>query len=444
MSAPQVRYAKSGELHIAYQVLGHGDLDLVFVPEWASNIESFWQEPGIDRMLRRLSSFTRLIMFDRRGVGLSDPVPSDRLPALEESMDDVRAVMDAAGSASAALLGVSEGGPIEVMFAASHPERVTALVLANSYARLSQAPDYPVGLPAEVQEPFVAALGRMWGSGDTIEMLAPSRRSDVEYRAWFARTERSCASPGTAVAMFRHMFRTDVRAVLPTLSVPTLVVHAEGNRLLPVGHGRFLAENIPHARYRELSGEDHVLSGPAADEMVDEIQEFLTGTRPGPEADRVLATVLFTDIVESTGRAVALGDRDWRDLLDRHDETIRRQLERFRGRLVKGTGDGALATFDGPARAINCATAIRAALRPLGIEMRAGIHSGEVELRGDDVAGVAVHTAARVSALAEPGEIFVSRTVTDLVAGSGIQFVGRGEHELKGVPGPWAIFEVAA
>jgi len=299
-------------------------------------------------------------------------------------------------------MGVSEGGPIEMMFAATHPDRVEALVLVNSYARLSQAPDYPIGLPAEMQEPFVEALGRIWGSGDTIEMLHPSRRSDAEYRAWFAQTERSCASPGTAVAMFRHMFRTDVRAILPTLSVPTLVLHVEGNRLLPVGHGRFLAETIAHAQYRELSGEDHVVSGTAADEMVDEIQEFLTGTRSEPDVDRVLATVLFTDIVESTRRAVALGDRDWRELLNRHDEAIRRQLTQFRGTMVKGTGDGALATFDGPARAIHCAAAIRAALRPLGIEMRAGIHSGEVERRGDDVAGIAVHTAARVSALAGP------------------------------------------
>jgi class 3 adenylate cyclase len=411
----------------------------VLIPEWASHIEAFWEEPRSARQLRRLASFSRLIMFDRRGVGLSDPVVGDHLPTLEETMDDVRAVMDAAGSDRAALMGVSEGGPIQALFAAAHPERTRALVLVNSYARLARAPDYPAGMPERMQQPFLDGLGAIWGSGATVDMLAPSLSGDAEFRAWFAKTERACASPGTAVAMFRHMFNTDVRAILPTLSVPTLVVHRSGDRMVRVGHGRFLAENIPGALYRELPGDDHAYAG---DDVIDEVQEFLTGARSMPAVDRVLATVLLTDIVGSTDRATAIGDREWRELLDRHDAIVHRQLERHRGRLVKSTGDGALATFDGPARAISCALELRDALRAIGLDVRAGIHTGEIELRGSDVAGVAVHTAARVSALAVAGEVLVSKIVTDLVTGSGIRFEDRGEHELKGIPGEWRLFTV--
>lgn len=440
MIGPGIRYALSGDVHVAYQVAGDGDLDLVLIPEWASHIDAFWEEPSA-RQLRRLASFSRLIMFDRRGVGLSDPVARDHLPTLEETMDDVRAVMDAANSDRAALMGISEGGPIQVMFAATHPERTRALVLVNSYARLARAPDYPAGMPERMQQPFLDGLGAIWGSGASVEMLAPSLSGDAEFRAWFAKTERACASPGTAVAMFRHMFNTDVRAILPTLSVPTLVVHRAGDRLVRVDHGRFLAENISGALYREVPGDDHALT--VDEDVIDEVQEFLTGARSMPAVDRVLATILLTDIVGSTDRVTVVGDREWRELLDRHDAIVHRHLERHRGRLVNGTGDGVLATFDGPAKAISCARELRNALRAIGLDVRAGVHTGEIELRGSDVAGVAVHTAARVSAIAGAGEVLVSRIVTDLVTGSGIQFVDRGEHDLKGVPGSWRLFAVA-
>jgi class 3 adenylate cyclase len=439
---PQTRYARSGDAHIAYQVLGEGEIDLVFVAEWATSLEAQWEEPRVTRVLRRLASFSRLIVFDRRGVGLSDPVSPDHLPTLEQSVEDVRAVMDAAGSARAVLMGVAEGGPINVMFATTDPTRVVALVLVNSYARLARAPDYPIGIPTSIQGPLVETLGAMWGSGDTIEMLAPSMRADPAYRAWWARMERASASPGTAMAMFGHMFDTDVRAALSLVAVPTLVVHRTDDRLVRVGHGRFLADNIPSARLIELPGEDHTLATSFYDEVVDEVEEFLTGVRPVPEPDRVLATVLFTDIVSSTERVIELGDAGWRDLLDAHHAAVRTQLDRFGGHEVDTAGDGFFATFDGPARAIRCARAIRDAVRAFGLDIRSGIHTGEVEVRDESVSGIAVHVGARISSLAGPGEVLVSRTVVDLVAGSGILFEDRGEHPLKGVPGSWRLFAV--
>jgi class 3 adenylate cyclase/pimeloyl-ACP methyl ester carboxylesterase len=440
MEPPVTRYAESGDVLVAYQELGDADLDLVYCAEFWHSIEAQWMEPRFESFLRRLASFSRLICFDQRGTGLSDPVSSSELPTLEQWMDDVRAVMDAADSERAALLGSGGGGLMSMLFAASHPERTSALVLWNPYARLTRAPDYPWGTTPDYEREFVERMRAGWGRGVVADDVAPSAANEPGFREWWARYERLGTRAGAIVAI-RHMLQhVDVRHVLPSIQAPTLILSRTGNRLIDVGHGRYLADHIPGAQYIELPGEDHLPFTGDAEVILDEIEEFLTGFRHGGETDRVLATVLFTDVVESTERAAELGDRRWRELIDRHDEAIRRVLARFRGREIDTAGDGFLATFDGPGRAVRAAQAIVDAVGELGLEVRAGLHTGEVELAGADVRGIAVHIGARVSAEAVPGEVLVSSTVKDLVAGSGIEFEDRGRHSLKGVPGEWHLY----
>jgi class 3 adenylate cyclase len=437
--APETRYARSGDLHIAYQVVGSGPIDLVYVPTWISQVEHYWDEPSIARHFDRLASFARLILFDRRGTGLSDPVP--RAPTLEEQMDDVVAVMDAAGSERAAIYAQLDGGAMAALFAATHPERTTALVLYEAMPRMSWAPDYDWAVRREERN---AHLAENWGDGSRLRGLSPNAASNPRYLAWFAKLERLAASPGTAAKMMLMNTEVDVRAVLGSISVPTLVLHRAGDQFIDIRHSRYLAEHIPGARYLELPGDEAVTFGTVVEPLLDEIEEFLTGTRHSADAERVLATVMFSDIVGSTSRAAELGDRGWRDLLASVEQAVGRELTRFRGRAVKTMGDGFLATFDGPARAIRCATAIREAAHSLfGLEVRTGLHTGEVELIRNDVGGIAVHIGARVAATASPGEVLVSGTVKDLVVGSGIGFEDRGERELKGVPGRWRLWAVA-
>lgn len=434
----ETRYAKSGDVHVAYQVAGDGPIDVVLVPGFVSHLETIW-EPPLDAFVERLASFSRLILFDKRGTGMSDPTVG--VATLEERMDDVRAVMDAAGSEQAALFGVSEGGPMSLLFAATYPERTRALVLYGAIPRWLRAPNYPPGLPEAAHERVVDVLEAGWGTGVGLEGFAPSRADDEGFRAGWARLERLGASPGAMQRIMEMMKDIDVRHVLPTVSVPTLVLHRRDERVVPVEAARYIAERIEGARLIELPGEDHIpFVDP--DQILDPVEEFLTGQRPEPRVDRALATVLFTDIVGSTERTAEVGDRRWRELLDAHDRAIRAELDRHRGREVNTTGDGFLATFDGPARAIRCAAAIREAARRVGLEVRAGLHTGELEVRNGDVTGIAVDIGARVAGLAEPGEVLVSRTVTDLVAGSGLAFADRGEHELKGVPGHWGLYAV--
>jgi pimeloyl-ACP methyl ester carboxylesterase/class 3 adenylate cyclase len=441
MSPPPTRYARSGDVSIAYQVVGDGPLDLVLVLGFATHVELQWEAPPFAQFCERLSSFSRLLIFDKRGTGLSDPVTE--VPTLEERIDDVRAVMDAAGSERAALFGISEGAPMSVLFAATHPERVSSLVLYGAMARTTEAPDYPWGSPAEaLRESAVEFIVPYWGqeSEALVELFAPSFAGDPEAVAFAARMERSAASPAMVQQIFEMFLDIDVRAVLPTLRVPALVLHRHGDRVVNRRAGEDLARRIPGARYVELPGIDHQPWAGDSEAVVGEIEEFLTGIRSVPEPDRVLATVMFTDIVGSTERASELGDTRWRALLAAHQAEVRRELTRFRGREVKSLGDGCMATFDGPARAIQCGRAITEAARSAGLEVRIGLHSGEVEVMPDDVGGIAVHIAARVGALAGAGEVLVSSTVKDLVAGSGIRFADRGTQQLKGIPDQWRLF----
>ncbi|MBA2326893.1 MAG: adenylate/guanylate cyclase domain-containing protein [Actinobacteria bacterium] len=437
-----VQYAQSEDVHVAYQVVGEGERDLVLVQGFVSHLDLEWDNPHMARFIRGLAEFNRVILFDKRGTGLSDR--SVGIPTLEERMDDVRAVMDAAGSEHAALMGVSEGAPMSILFAATYPQRTRALVLHGGMARSTEAPDYPWAAPAEVL--VEAALEflpeSVLYSGDDLEIWAPSLANDSAAKAWLGRYRRAGVSPDGVAALYTMFLEIDVRDVLPTLRVPTLVLHRHGDRVVNWRAGRWMAEQIPGARYVDLPGQDHFPWSSDSDVVIEEIREFLTGVRVAPEPDRVLATVMFTDVARSTERAASLGDRRWKELLDDHDAAIRRQLEAFRGREVKTTGDGFLATFDGPARAIRCASAIRAAASDLGLDVRIGLHTGEVEVRADDIGGLAVHIGQRVSALAQPGEVLVSSTVKDLVAGSGIEFEERGEHELKGIPDRWRLFAV--
>ena len=444
MEVPETLYARSGEVNIAYQVLGVGELDLVYVPGWVSNVEYVWTYPPFEHFLRRLATFSRLILFDKRGTGLSDAVPLDRLPTLEQRMDDVRAVLDAVGSEQAALFGHSEGGNMCMLFAATYPERVQALVLLSVYAKRLRSDDYPWAPTPEARETEARALEeRGWADVDP-GYYAPSRRDDRDFDRWLRGWLRNGASPRAAAALLRMNTQIDVRHVLSTIGVPTLLLNRTDDRDVNVEEGRYIAAQIPGARFVELPGDEHVIAAGEVDRLVDEIEEFLTGSRPSPEADRVLTTVLFTDIVGSTDRAVSLGDRKWSDVLERHHALVRAELGRHRGREIDTAGDGFLATFDGPARAVRCACAIRDAVRGVGLQVRAGVHTGEVQLRGDGIAGVAVHAGARIASLAGPGEVLVSRTVTDLTAGSGLVFEPRGEHDLKGVPGPWQVYAVAS
>jgi class 3 adenylate cyclase/alpha-beta hydrolase superfamily lysophospholipase len=441
---PVTQYARSGDLHIAYQVVGDGPIDVVYVPSWISQVEHYWEEPGVARYFNRIASFSRLIMFDRRGSGLSDPVLD--APTLEEQMDDVVAVLDAAGSERAAVFAQLEGGAMATLFAATHPERATALVLYEAMPRMSWAPDYDWPPRREERLEFIANGGLdNWGDGSRILGLAPVSSQNPRFRQWFARLERLAASPGTAAKLMRMNSEVDVRAVLPTITVPTLVLHRAEDKFIDIRHSRYLAKHVPGARYVELPGEEALTFGGGSESLLAEIEEFLTGARHPVDSERILATVMFSDIVDSTQRAAEMGDRRWRDLLGSIETAVERELARFRGRAVKKMGDGFLATFDGPARGIRCAAAIRDAARSqFGVEVRSGLHTGEIELIGDDVGGIAVHIGARVGAAAGAGEVLVSGTVKDLVVGSGISFEERGERELRGVPGSWRLWAVAA
>lgn len=470
--------------HLAYQVAGGAPLDLLVVQSTFLPVDSLEEEPALARFHRRLASFSRVITFDFRGIGLSDPVSPTAIPSIDEWVEDAVAVLDAVGSARAAVLAPASGSLVGLLLAATHPERVSSLVTVNGTARITPAPCYDVhhpelfknssrlidgtgiagpsdGGPADGdrsdgrggdrsdgrgggRQPGAGAVtvGHGLGHPDErsfVETINPSVAGDAAFRAWWDRAGRRGASPAMALAITQAVFDADVRRVLPLINVPTLVLQRREDQMIGVEHGRYLAEHIPCARYVELPGADSLYWVGDAEPLLDEIEEFLTGTRHGPLTERVLTTVLFTDIVGSTEHIVALGERRWRDLLDRHDEVVRRQLVRFGGREVKSTGDGVLATFEGPGRAIQCAAAIRDAADELDLEVRAGIHTGEVEVRGEDIGGMSVHIGARVAAAASPGEILVSRTVVDLVTGSGLEFEDRGEHELRGVPGPWRL-----
>jgi pimeloyl-ACP methyl ester carboxylesterase len=418
----ETAYARSGNVHIAYQVVGRGPLDLVYVPGWVSHVELAWEEPILAHFLHRLASFSRLITFDRRGSGLSDRVPDNQMPTLEVGMDDLQAVMDAVGSERAALFAVSDGGSLSTLFAATHPERTTALITFGCFAKRIWSPDYPWAPTPEKREQEYGLVERERGSQIDLSRHTPSEIDDEEF------------------ALLRMNTQIDIRHVLPAIRVPTLVIHRTGDWDSNVEEGRWIAARIPGARFVELPGDDHLPWVGDQDTILDEIQGFLSGVRPSLESDRALATVLFTDIVSSTEWAARLGDRAWREILERHHGLVRKELGRFRGREVDTAGDRFFATFDGPARAIRCACTIRDGVRQMGIEVRAGVHTGEIDLAGERVGGLAVHIGARVAASAQASEVLVSRTVKDLVAGSGIHFTDRGPHLLKGVPGEWTLF----
>ena len=439
---PVTRYAKSGEYSIAYQIVGDSPLDLVYVPGFVSHVEAVWEDPDYARFLDRLASFSRLIIFDKRGTSLSDRVPVKLLPTLEERMDDVRAVMDAADSERAALFGVSEGGPMSMLFATTYPERVSALALYGTYAKRVRAADYPWAPTLEEHQDRLDVVERDWGGPVDLEAWAPSNVNDERFKRWWAQYLRLGASPAAARAVLEMTLEIDVRDILPAIRVPTLVMHRTGDRRIDVGGSRYLAERIPNAHFVELDGVDHLIWVGDYEAVAEEIGEFLTGTRQAAEPSRVLATVLFTDMVESTSRAVALGDARWRALISDHDRLVRAQLARFRGREIDRRGDGFLAIFDGPARAIRCALSIIERVHELGIQVRAGLHTGELDIIESGVAGIAVHTGARVMSLAGADEVLITSTVRDLVAGSGLSFSDRGIHELKGVPGSWRILRV--
>lgn len=438
---PRTQYATSGDVSIAYQIVGEGPLDLVMVPGYMTHLEQNWEWPGWARFHRRFASFSRLILFDRRGTGLSDRTAAPG--AFEDSMDDIRAVMDAAGSERAAVMGGAEGGSLAMLFAATYPARTSALIVVGSFARRMQAPDYEFGLDEKTNQLAISAIKERWGRDDFgLKRMAPSLVKDPTFVEWYTAAQRFAASPGTALAWYRVLTEIDVRRVLPTIHVPTLILHRTGDRVVPIESSRYLAANIPGARFIELPGADHFWFAGDTEGMADEIEEFLTGMRGRVEPDRVLGTLLFTDIVGSTERAAEMGNQRWADLIQTHFQVLRRDLERFRGKEIVTTGDGIFATFDGPARAVRCGCAMRETVRQLGIEIRVGLHTGEYELVGTEIAGVAINIASRVMSKAGASEVWVSSTVKDLLAGSGIEFAERGTHELKGVPGEWHLFAV--
>ena len=440
---PETRYAWLGQDRIAYQVLGQGPSDLVVTPGSFTHVDAMWEDPAAALMFRRFASFSRLIRFDRLGTGASDPVPLDHLPPWESYAQELTAVLDEVGSDSAAILVSTDAGSMAMYFAATKPERTSALILFNTTARVMAADDYSIGMPREVAEVLLGQLDQVWGTEAMAQLAAPSRAGDKRFRRWIAKAARAAASPKAAQAFLRVMFGIDARPFLPLIQAPTLVLHRTGYPLLSIEHGRYLAEHIPGARLIELPGADATLPYQAADVVVDHVEALLGGLRRRPAvADRVLATVLFTDIVGSTEQAGRLGDRRWRELLEVHDELARRVVEEFGGQLVKTTGDGILASFDGPGRGIRCAAALRDELGGIGLQIRVGLHTGEVELRDADVGGIAVHLAARVMAAAGPGEILTSRTVRDLVVGSDITLEDRGPHALRGIEGSWQLFAV--
>jgi len=434
---PRTQYAKSGDLHIAYQVFGEGSVDLVFIPGFVSHLETYWDEPSYARWLRRLGSFSRVIRFDKRGTGLSDQV--SELPGMDQRMDDVSAVMDAVGIERAVIFGASEGGSLATLFAASHPERSQALIIIGGFAQFSS------WIPTqEALERFIQYIDNDWGSGESMPIFAPTKIGDLAFKQWWGKFERLGASPAAAMKLIHMNSQIDITGILPSINVPTLVIHRKDDTAVDVEAGRLLAERIPGAKYVELSGSDHLpFVGENSDRILDEMEHFITGKTSAPSVERVLATVVFTDIVGSTARAQTLGDQAWGDLQDLHDKAVRKELERFGGNEVKWTGDGFLASFDRPARAIQCALSIVSTVRALGIEVRAGIHTGEVDFVKNDIRGIAVHIASRVADLANGGDVVVSRTVKDLVAGSGIAFEDYGTHELKGVPDQWKLFRAS-
>lgn len=442
---PQTKYAQSGDLNIAYQVVGSGSFDLVFVMGWVSNIDEFWTDPPFARFLTRLASFSRLIVFDKRGTGLSDRVVDHQLPTLEQRMDDVRAVMDAADSPRAALLGISEGGPMCALFAATYPDRTTALMTFGSYARTFAADDYPWGRSREAHQTVLDGIRSGWGNSPVgLDIRMPSRSNDPAFREWWTRYLTRSATPKAALALTEMNSQIDARHILSAIRVPTLIMHRTGDGAIPVEGSRYMAKGIRGAKYIEYDGEDHLPWGANTDAVIGDVEEFLTGARHAAEPDRVLATVMFVDIVRSTERIAEIGDRKWRDVLEGFYAMIRRNLERFRGREIDTAGDGFFGTFDGPARAVRCAQGIGHEVSALGIEIRAGVHTGEVEVVAGKVGGIAVHIGARVAAEAAAGEVVVSSTVKDLVAGSGIRFEDRGLRTLRGVPGDWHLFRAFA
>lgn len=439
---PETKWARSGDLWIAYQVIGDGPVDLVLAPGYLTHLEQNQWWLGYAHFLERLRSFSRVILFDRRGSGLSDRILS--LGSFEELMHDIAAVLDAVESERAVLLGHAEGGPMCALFAATYPERTAALVMKCSYARRMWAPDYPWGLDDVSRDRILEGYATRWGTERFgLRAIAPEMENDAQFRQWYTQACRFAGTPGSARAWFEAQMQIDIRDVLPAIRVPTLVLHRVGDQVIPVEASRYLAAHIPGAKLVELPGTDHFPFLGDSDGVLDEVEEFVTGARPLREPDRVLATVLFTDVVGSTRLAAELGDRRWTELLSEHHRRVTAELERHRGTVARVEGDGTLSTFDGPARAVGCAAAIRDAVSPLGLEIRAGVHTGEIELAATGPEGIAVHIGARVAALARPGEVLVSSTVKDLVVGSGLEFADRGAHELKGVPGEWRVYAVA-
>jgi pimeloyl-ACP methyl ester carboxylesterase/plasmid stabilization system protein ParE len=442
MEAPEIRYARSGDVSIAYQVVGEGPLDVVLAPGFPSHLEHGWEQPRLAHFYRRLAAFSRLILFDKRGLGLSDRVADADLPGVQQRMDDIRAVLDEVGSAHAAVIGISDGGPIAAVFAATYPERTSHLVLVNSYARRVRADNYPWAPSADDWRAFEELTRQRWGEPLFLDLLFPTCAGDEGFADWWATYLRRSASPGAAGAYLRMNAQIDVRSVLPAIHVPTLILHSSGDQICPVDGARYMAKAIPGARFVELPGADHHIWVTDAEGALGEIEQFLMGERQAPATTSVLATLLFTDIVGSTETAAELGDRRWASLLASHNAVIRSQLERYQGRELDTSGDGFLAMFDGPARAVRCALGIRSALDDLGLRIRAGVHTAEVELSEGSVRGVGVHLAARILALAGPGEVLVSRVVHDLALGSGLTFAEHGRHTLKGVPGEWDVLRV--
>jgi pimeloyl-ACP methyl ester carboxylesterase len=440
---PKTHYARTAGVSIAYQVVGEGPFDLVYVPGWISNIEMMWTDPSYARLLTRFAKFSRLILFDKRGTGLSDRVANDQLPTLEQRMDDVRAVMDAVGSDRAALFGHSEGSSMSILFAATYPQRTIALALYGSFAKRLRSDDYPWAPTLEERAEAADEVERGWGEV-SLAYYVPSRVGDDAVGAWLSAYFRSGASPAAAAALLRMNSRNDVRAVLPAVRVPTLVIHASGDRDAKIDEGRYLASHIKGARFLELAGGDHIwFLSQTADDVVDAVEEFLTGVRPTREIDRFLATVLFTDIVGGTARAAELGDTRWREVIERHHAIVRTELGRHRGVEEDTAGDGFFATFDAPARGVRCALAIRDRVRELGLEIRAGVHTGECEVIAGKTGGIAVIVGARVREQAAPGEVLVTSTVRDLTSGAGLAFEDRGLRQLKGVPRDWQLFAAA-
>jgi len=443
---PETKYVKAPGGYVAYQAFGEGARDILFITHWGTNLDAMWDEPSLAHFFHRLSRVGRIICFDKRGTGVSDPVPLSVLPTLEEWMDDARVALDAAGSRQAAIIGDTEGGPMAMMLAATYPDRIPELVLLNTFARWRRAPDYPIGMPDPTWHRLLSLYEEHWGQRpQMLALTAPSQFGNPRAEEWFMRYQRMSMPPGAASRMYRWVTQLDLRAVLPTISAKTLVLQRTENQHYRPAFGRFLAEHISGARLVELQGADcYPFYTEQSDAVLQELQEFLTGSREEPLIQRELATVLFPDIVGSTDLAAHLGDSRWLDLRAAHDEVVRRSLAAFRGQEVATTGDGFLATFDGPARGVQCAARIRDAVRPLGLEIRAGLHTGEIERLDVDIGGIAVHLGARIMSLAGPSEVLVSSTLTDLVVGSGILFSDRGVHDLKGVPGSWHVYEVKA